>query len=163
MRKVPLKNYILLFLLVGITVFITCYFCNVYKSRNHEDYTTIMLPFLAEIKKEDLDNYLQENPLTILYISDKKDETLQSTEEILKKTFEEVGIQQYIVYLNVSSNDAEELKKLESDLKLKKPITHFPTLVVYKEGSMIDSYQSADITRQNVMDFFIRNGVLEDD
>ena len=75
MRKIPKKNYILLVLLLIMTVFSVFYIANWYTaSKNFQLEDSIMKNFLGEIKESEIENYILENPETVIYVSIGNDE-----------------------------------------------------------------------------------------
>ena len=67
MRKIPLKNYIILGIIIVVSVFAVLYFNQLYKNTKNSD--TILYDFIKEVKPYELDNYIIENPNFIMYIS----------------------------------------------------------------------------------------------
>ncbi len=152
MRDIPKKNYIVL-MLIAFGVIVLCFvFMNMYNKNNKDIYVPIVKDIIHEIKYEDLDNYLQENPDVVLYINDssKKNDDL---EKYLKKIIVENNIQQYVVYIEKDKNITEKWN-LNSNS---------PIFISYKDGKTTEILSQKKYTDEEVGNFFLRNGVIESD
>ena len=69
--KTPKKNYIILIVLVVSTVFVTLFISDVYLQKSKKE--SICYQYLNRIMLTELDEYIIENPNSIIYISDKYD------------------------------------------------------------------------------------------
>lgn len=152
MRDVPKKNYIVL-ALIALGVIVVCFvFMNMYNKNNKEIYKSVVKDIINEIKYEDLDNYLQENPDVVLYINDslKKNSDI---EENLKDLIVENNIRQYVVYIEKDKSIVEKW-----DLNSNSPI-----LIAYKDGKVVEILSQKSYTNDEIRNFFLRNGVIESD
>lgn len=101
MRKIPTKNYLILFFITIISILIVVYLVNVYKSK--QDYNNDVnhrMSFLREIYADDFTNYITENIDGIIYISNSSDNSLIKLEKQLKKDIIKREYTQDIVYIN---------------------------------------------------------------
>lgn len=152
MRDVPKKNYIVL-TLIALGVIVLCFvFMNMYNKNNKDIYESVVKDIINEIKYEDLDNYLQENPEVVLYINDSSKKN-SNIEENLKDLIVENNIQQYVVYIERDNSIVEKLN-LNSNS---------PIFIAYKDGKMVEILSQKKYTNDEIKNFFLRNGVIESD
>lgn len=152
MRDVPKKNYIVL-TLIALGVIVLCFvFMNMYNKNNKDIYESVVKDIINEIKYEDLDNYLQENPEVVLYINDSSKKN-SNIEENLKDLIVENNIQQYVVYIEKDNSIVEKLN-LNSNS---------PIFIAYKDGKMVEILSQKKYTNDEIKNFFLRNGVIESD
>lgn len=152
MRDVPKKNYIVL-TLIALGVIVLCFvFMNMYNKNNKEIYKSAVKNIIHEIKYEDLDNYLQENPDVVLYINDSSKKNTD-VEERLKEIIVENSIQQYVVYIEKDDNIVEKW-----DLNSNSPI-----FIAYKDGKVSEILSQKKYTNNEIENFLLRNGVIESD
>lgn len=163
MRKVPLKNYILLFVLVGVTVFLTYYCCDLYNERHKKSYTSLISSFITEIKEDDIENYVLENPNVVLYISDKTDENLKEVENKMKSFLTEKNIYSYFVYVNVLKTEEEKLNIFQENYNLELDFDKIPILVAFQDGELKEMYNIQEWNSNELTDFLTRNEVIDSD
>ena len=83
LRKVPVKNYIILGIVITVTMLVLYYFymwVDVYKESKIN--IPIMDKYMTVINYNELDNYLVENPNTILYVSVLDNEEIRTFEKL---------------------------------------------------------------------------------
>lgn len=163
MRKIPIKNYFILLILIIATVGIVLFGCDVYESRIKKQYTSIMNSFITEIKLDDLNGYTLENSPVVIYISDKSDVTLEELEKKYKEILTEYNIQKFFVYLDVSNKSVDIFRNFEEKYKVDLNDEILPNLVVIDEGKVVDYYSSSDFNELNLTEFLRRNEVIESD
>ena len=98
MRQVPRKNYLILgFTAIGV-VLICFLFSNMYKKKDGGIYPSIVKEVVSgEIKYEDIDNYLQENPDVVFYVYDSTRRNDKGVEKNFKSLILDNDISSYIV------------------------------------------------------------------
>lgn len=161
MKKIPLKNYIFLVLLVGVTVFITYYCCNLYTNQHESKYTSIMHSFLAEIKEDDIEDYVKDNPTVVLYISDKKDKDKEQLEKEFKELLTEKHIYSYFVYVDISSDKEKSLQNFQENYQLELDYQSLPILVVFEDGEVSEVYHTKEWNVSEITEFLKRNEVID--
>lgn len=141
MRKIPKKNYLIMFIIVVLVALITIILTNIYN--NSYKTTSTMYNYLSEIKKNDLDTYLIEKPNIILYIADKYDLSNNYIEAKLQKEIIKYNAKDYFVYLNINENNIEFIDNLNK--KYNGSISkQLPVLVVIEEGQIIKTYYNLE-------------------
>ena len=141
----PIKNYIILAIIYIATICITFYFCKIYTV--YEDYQKeipVIRDSLQEITKEDLEHYIVENSIAVIYMCTAPDELCRNFEKDLKKYVNKKEITDEIVYLNLTGVDLDQFidsfnKKYPNKTKLSK---NFPAFVYFNDGSLETILQS---------------------
>lgn len=136
MRKIPLKNYFVLLVIVVITGVLTLYLSSVYREKNKT--TTVMHGYISEITEKELTDYIIEKPIIFMYISDKFDLTNDDFEEDLKKEINKNNLKDYFVYLNSSDLTKEFSNFFKTNYNLEIDITKTPILVLINDGEVKD-------------------------
>lgn len=137
MRKVPLKNYIIMSIILIAIVITTIFLANIYNNRFTK--TSIMYNYLSEIKKKDIDTYLLEKPNIILYVSDKYDISNEKIEEKIKNNIIKYNAKEYFVYLDLNDNNKDFIDTLNKKYNghINKQI---PLIIIIEEGKIINTY-----------------------
>lgn len=163
MRKIPAKNYVLLVVLFLATISIVLFACDVYNSRSEKQYVSVMNDFITEITVDDLNGYTLENSPVVIYISDKTDSSLQEDEENYKKLLTDYNLQNYFVYLDVSTSSIDVVALFEEKYAVKLDAENLPNLVVIAEGKVMDLYTSSEFNKAEIVTFLEKNEVIESD
>lgn len=164
MKKVPLKNYFILLFILVITVVVVLGAREFYYSRTEKQYTSIMNDFITEVKLEDLDDYTLENSPAVIFISNKKDSSLETQEKQYKDVLIEYDIKHLFVYLDTSVEEEEDiLTKFNQKYNMKISNIDLPKLVVVDGGKIVDEYSTLDFNQAEVVNFLMENGVIERD
>ena len=99
MREIPVKNYFVLVSIAVAVVVISLILRGVYIKKNGNiQYTSVVKEIVTEIKYDDLDNYLQENPTCVLFVNNSKKKN-KNVQKDTKKVILDNSIQQYVVYV----------------------------------------------------------------
>lgn len=157
MKKIPLKNYFILGIILVSSIFIVLYINKLYLSTKNND--NILNGFIKEIKTQEIDNYIIENPNFIIYLGYKNNDN-KSFEKKFKKLVTKYDLQKDIVFIDISQFNDETFNKFckkYADKLLKKD----SSLIIVDNQKVIDVL---DITKGNndielVKMFFKKNGV----
>lgn len=98
MRKIPLKNYIILGIIIVVSVFAVLYFNKLYKNTKNSE--TVLYGFIKEVKPYELDNYITENPNFIMYLSSRISSN-KSFEKKFKKFLMKYDLQKYVIFIDI--------------------------------------------------------------
>lgn len=145
-KKIPTKNYVILF---GIAVLIICgclAFYNVYNEVKDNNISTSPLS-THQVLYEDLNDTTEEmNADTFLLISYVQDEEVHNNEKAIRKMLNKKNLLDNVLYLDVTDYKEQEnfIDELNQTLKLegKLKVTKIPAVIYYKEGvptTIIDS------------------------
>ena len=157
MKKIPLKNYFILGIILASSIFIVLYINKLYLSTKNND--NILNGFIKEIKIQEIDNYIIENPNFIIYLGYKNNDN-KSFEKKFKKLVTKYDLQRDIVFIDINQfNDVafnEFCNKYAGEL-----LNKDSSLIIIDNQKVIDVL---DITKENsdielVKMFFKKNGV----
>lgn len=146
-RKVGIKNYLILILIFTIAIVVTLYLCNVYTVyKESKLQIPVISGTLSEITSEELEHYISENPTIMMYLCTASNETCRKYESSLKKYIVREELQETMVYLNItpeeSQNFAEKFnEKYTGNLKLK---DIYPALVIFEDGKVTHLLQGKE-------------------
>lgn len=108
-REVPLKNYLILGIILLITGLLLFYLYSWFdKYEESKLNRPILNKYMTVINVNELDNYLVENPNANIYVSILNDERIREFEKSVKKSYRDDLIDSSILYLdvtNISKND----------------------------------------------------------
>ena len=138
LRKIPLKNYLVLGIVVVVSLFLLYYFYMWVEAYNEDKLNRPILDrYMEVINYNELDDYLVENPDTILYISVLENSEIREFEKKLKGLFKSNQIEQKVLYLDLT----EELKnkKIRTEILNKytintKSMLNVPMVMVIENG-----------------------------
>ena len=147
-REIPVKNYIILGVVIFVTMLILYYFymwVDVYKESKIN--IPIMDKYMTVINYNELDNYLVENPNTIVYVSVLEDEKIREFEKKLKAEYKDDEIDNDILYLNITDEIANKNIKNEMISKYNLNslnMTNVPCVLVFNKGILNSVYSVSD-------------------
>lgn len=176
-NKIPSKNYVYVVMISVLTLAITGYFCFWYKSYSeYNQNNSIMSGYLLEIGEQEiinnLENYVLDNPNTILYISYGNDSKIKQFEIGFKNMIEENNLKSSFIYIDLNkvpnkTFESEFREKFFSDelnnLNVEK--LNQPNLLVFEAGKVkkLLYYTEKDITIEAVKKFLISEEVIVND
>lgn len=150
------KNYIYLAVLLAATVGLTFLLSSIYsKEVNSVSYS---YENLNKITSDEFEEYMMENPETIVYIYDKNDLSNNKFEKKFVKKLENLNLLENTIYIekNEINNKFKELLKTNYDYKLDEK--KLPTIIVIDSGSVV---QSVVVDKKSNVDTIIDYGVFE--
>ena len=143
-----MKNYIILGIVILATMLILYYFymwIDVYKESKIN--IPIMDKYMSVINYNELDNYIVENPDTIVYVSVLEDENIREFEKKFKSKYKNNQIDNEVLYMNIT----EDIKNnnLKNDMIDKYAvnnlnITNVPLIMVFEDGILNSIYSISD-------------------
>lgn len=167
-RKVPLKNYIILSVVIIVTLLILYYFymwVDVYKESKIN--IPIMDKYMEVINYNELDNYLVENPDTVVYVSILEDDEIREFEKKFKNKYKYNKIHNEILYLNITDdiNDKNIKSEMENKYLLNNlNMTDVPCIIVFKNGIVKSIYSVSDNDYDiDMLVSYLNNLMLESD
>ena len=108
MRKVPVKNYLFLFLIVLFTVGLVFYLRSWYNtSKEFYEQNSVITQVVREIKCEEIENYALENQKFILYVSSGKDSSIKDFENDFRDLIKKLDLGEDILYMNLDYADVD--------------------------------------------------------
>ena len=137
-RTIPRKNYILLGIILLITGIIVWYAGNFYVHyREQELNKPILNTYLKEIRIDEIDNYLTENPSMAIYIGHLQDEKLRDFEIKLLAKLNSYTVNDDFLYLNVTDVNT-------ANLKYSFMFTNEPKIVMFENGQVVKMFAIKD-------------------
>lgn len=167
-REIPIKNYIILGVVLFITMLILYYFyCWVDVYKESKINIPIMDKYMSVINYNELDNYIVENPDTIIYVSVLEDEKIRGFEKEFKNKYKNKEIDNELLYMNITDDikDMDIRDEMVSKYSINSlDMTDVPSLLVFNNGELSSIYS----VRDNDYDIdrfvlYINNIVLERD
>ncbi len=167
-EKIPVKNYVVLAIIIITTVFITFHLAKSYNYNIEKDYYREISPLyevLYKIKIEELDNYLLENPNIIIYVVDGNNKDTLKTDETIKKIVLEKDLTNEIIVIDITHRSDVDMAKfsnlLEENLATYKTnLFEQANLFVIKERKIIDLLTPKTKDEETIVHFFLKNDVM---
>lgn len=161
MKKVPLKNYLILGLILVVSVIVVLYFNKLCINAKNKKNDNLLINFIREITPHELENYITENPNFVIYLDD---ENMQdnSFQKKFKKFLIKYDLQKEVVFININQFDEKEFnefikKYYDNDLNIEKR----KSLIIIDNQKIVDimlaDNEKFDINF--VKEFFKENGV----
>ncbi len=148
LRKVPLKNYIILFVVAVLTV-VLCLYIREWILTYKETKISIspLSGEISEVNTNELDLILTESNQVVLYVSYVNNLEVYNKEIKLLKKIKSEELNEYIIYYNVTDllENKEYLNVLKTQFKtLKNEIKKAPLFIYIKNGEGIEVINSND-------------------
>ena len=147
-RKIPVKNYIILGIVILFTLLILYYFyCWVDVYKESKINIPILDKYMTVINYNELDNYIVENPDTIVYVSVLEDEKIREFEKEFKNKYREKEIDNEILYMNITEDIKN--KDIKDEMIGKYSINGIdvldvPSILVFSDGKLNSIYSVSD-------------------
>ena len=139
-NKKMIKNYFALALIFLAVILLVWYICRWYAVYNeYEKETPIIRGTLNyEINVDDFDNYILENPSSVIYMCTAEEEKCRIFEKDFKKIIVSNNLQDSIIYLNFSDSDIDKfISEFNNNYKYKIKLTkNYPLLVEFVDGNV---------------------------
>lgn len=177
MRKIPRKNYMVVFIICFVTLVCVGYFTYVIKKKQAISVeTSVLSGYVLELGEREimtnLANYTIDNPETVLYVSYGNDKYLKKFEQEFKELIKEYNLKTNFVFVNLNvmsnRNFLNELKErfFSEDLnnnyiKLERQSNMF----LFKNGKIVKVlyYAEQRINIDDVKKFLTSEGIIKND
>lgn len=177
MRKVPKKNYALVFIICLITLLLVGYFTYVIQKKRTVSFEISALSgYVLELGEKEimtnLTNYTIDNPEVILYVSYGNDKYLNKFEQEFKELIKEYNLKPNFVFVNLNAmtnkNFLNELrdKFFSVDLNNKYiKLERQPNMFLFKGGKIVKIlyYAEQRINIDDVKKFLLSEGIIKND
>jgi len=118
MRKVPLKNYLIITIIMMVSVASVFYLVNWYNTnQNHYKETSIIVDLIKEVKFSEFDDYMTENPDFIIYLGNKMENINVKFEKNLKKFITKKDLQKQFVFMDITEFDNKDSNLVKNHLE----------------------------------------------
>ena len=105
LRVIPKKNYIILGIVIIVTLCLLYYFYMWFDAYNETRLNKpILNKYMEIINYNEIDNYIVENPNTVIYVSVLENESIRNFEKKVKNSFRDNDIDIEILYLDMTEN-----------------------------------------------------------
>lgn len=161
MKKIPLKNYFILCIIIVFTVISVLYVRSWYIT-NKEYYSknSVIKDVVREINIDEISNYTLESPKFMLYVSSGIDADVKNFENDFKKLVEKLDISEDILYLNTDNVDYDlysNLKNFASTDKVSSLVSYSKaSLYVFNDGKIVGVLNNIDGFSDKHIQSFIR-------
>ena len=138
LRKIPRKNYFILGGIILATILIVCYFYAWYDAYKETKLNMRILDkYMEVINYNELEDYLVENPNTIIYVSVLEDAKIREFEKEFKRAFKNREINNTVLYMDLT-NDIKD-SKLKAELLDKYTVNsnRLPIILVINNGVLV--------------------------
>ena len=167
-RKIKTKNYIILGIIILVTLLILYYFyiwVDAYKESKMN--IPIMDKYMEVINYNELDNYIVENPNSIIYVSVLENEKIRNFEKEFKNKYKNHQVNDGLLYMNITDevNNKNTLDDMVESHSLNSlNITDVPCVLVFNDGELRSIYSVED-NDYNIDRFliYVNNVLLESD
>ena len=166
-KKKPLKNYIIYFTLIIITILFTILLSNKYKNlKNLEKENSVMKQFLTSLNEKEFENYIAENNNAIIYMASGTDETIKDFEEKFKEMLIDYDLQSQIIYIDLDNIDQSFLLNLQNNYFKESlgniSLYKYPNILILENGKISAVLYSSEkiINLIDVEEFFYNRGVI---
>ena len=162
-REIPLKNYIILGLVILLTLGLVYYFYLWYityeESKLNE---TIMDRYLEVINYNELNDYIVENRNAMIYTSVLEDNNIRKFEIKFKNIVVKNALKDKILYMDMTDIFKDKIKytELRNSYQVNNyNITNVPCILVFKDAKLADIYsiKDNDYNTDNVLNYIIDN------
>lgn len=162
-REIPLKNYIILGLVVLLTLGLVYYFYLWYityeESKLNE---TIMDRYLEVINYNELNDYIVENRNAMIYTSVLEDNNIRKFEIKFKNIVVKNALKDKILYMDMTDIFKDKIKytELRNSYQINNyNITNVPCILLFKDAKLVDIYSIKDnnYNTDNVLNYIIDN------
>lgn len=141
MRQIPKKNYIILIVIFIVTILLSLYISSWYNMTNELKKESIFTKHSLELKLEELDSYLIENPSSIIYISKSNDTKLEKN---IYGHLLENNLLNNFIYINIEDYNELETVKILKNISNIKIYNNYPNIYKTKESKINSSLLKKD-------------------
>ena len=148
-KKIPLKNYAILGVIIALTLLAVIYIFAWYKQYEQGKVVTpVITSTIREVEYNNLSTVVRERDILLMYMCTTNQSICRSFEKKFSNYIKENNLTDNIIYLNLGDNEADTnilnkvYDKYKSDTLVKK-ITGYPTIVVFNRGKIVDVLSSS--------------------
>jgi len=140
-RVIPNKNYIIVAVIFVFTIGLMFFFRNWYISyQDYEKNIPVLSGVISEVRYNEIDNYLSDNPSVVIYMGDAKDSDCREFELDLKELVQNKQIKDRVIYYNITDvkNKNLLLKEFNDKYIVNNKITAYPVVMIFEDGKIVD-------------------------
>lgn len=141
LRKIPIKNYIIIIVIFIVSISFAMFLRNWYNSyQDYQKTIPVLNGVVSEVRYNEIDNYIVDNQNVIIYIGVATDDNCRKLEKGLKKIIEKRHLKEKIVYFNITDVSDKELllKEFNDKYALEDKIYTYPAIILIENGKVVD-------------------------
>ena len=152
-------NYFVLAFLFLICIVVVLYVYNIYKVNEEEQLKIpVIRGAISEIYPEDLEHYVLDNPISVIYICTADSDNCRSFEKSFKKLLRKKNYSEQIIYLNVTDIDSESfISEFNKKYPYKNQLSaNYPAFIIFEDGvidGILQSKNDKKLTINKVKNF----------
>ncbi len=150
------KNYVYLSILIIGTIVLTLLLSSLYRSKVNE--TSYLYEKLNKITATEFEEYMMENPDTIIYIGNKNDLEHNKFEKKLLNNFEKLGLLETVIYLEKEEMTKTLKQRFKEKYSYEYNEEELPIIIVIIDDKLI---QKSMVTENSIVDTIIDYEVFE--
>lgn len=151
--KEKTKKLILFIALCVLTIFILIVALRINDNRKNNALSSSKISnYLTEVKYENINDYVSEEPVTVIYVSNSSDEKTINFDKLLIPIIRKYNLNSQIVYININNTNIQDPFYQNS-----------PELVYYKDGKIVDLIDASTFnTEKEVIKWLKERSVIVD-
>lgn len=167
LREIPKKNYLILGIILIVTVLALYYFYMWFDVYNDSKLNKPILDrYMEVINYNELDNYIVENPDSIIYVSILDDMEIREFEKNFRNSFRNKKIDGEILYLDLTESikDTAIIKDMMNKYFVNSlNISDVPCILVIRDGIVKSIYNIKDNNYDvNKLELFLNDNILKE-
>ena len=162
LKRTPLKNYIILCVVLIGSIMLSIYFYMWYSTYEKEKYnSSVVTEYLNVIHYNELNDYLMENKDAVIYFSIFGGKEVYNFDKKFKRIINKNSLNGDILYLNVT--DELNNKKLSSEIN-NNYCNEMPCIIVFEDGNVKSTFsiKNSNYDISLLEDFLLNEGVISD-
>lgn len=146
--NIPKKNYIIVILLFTFTVAITLIFSSIYTNKKEESVSNFY-ESTKKINYQDVENYLLDNPESIIYITDKNNKKYTKVEKKLESRLEKLKLKDSFVIIEYTELENGLNKYLKDKYNTTIEYNNSPIMIIINNDMIEANITITDNTNVN--------------
>ena len=147
MKKKPIKNYIILLLIILVTVFTVFLVSNTYKESKRVE--SDFYKFANTITNKEFDVYVTEFPNSIIYIYDKYSNEYKEFENELKSKIETSYLTNNFVYIDKRELNKKFINNIKENYDTEIKYNNKPVIIIISDKEIVNVIEVNEETNIN--------------
>ena len=147
MKKKPIKNYIILLLIILVTVFTVFLVSNIYKESKRVE--SDFYKFANTITNKEFDVYVTEFPNSIIYIYDKYSNEYKEFENELKSKIETSYLTNNFVYIDKRELNKKFINNIKENYDTEIKYNNKPVIIIISDKEIVNVIEVNEETNIN--------------
>lgn len=166
-RKIEIKNYVILLIVIVVTIFAVFYARSWYITGiEYRENNSIMSSTISQINENEITNCLSENPNAVIYASSGEDTEVKDFERKFQKLIIKYSLVNQFLYVNLDTSSDSFVSTLRSfavsaDVSNKVNNTS-ASIYIFKNGNLTQVVDNADtIGTEQIIKILKEYGVID--